>query len=144
MTRVHFLDANIVIYATGTSPTYQQPCERILRAVRDGELLAVTSVEVLQEIMHFSLGRGRVEAGARIVRNLPKMVTDVLPVDSKDILEMVAILQAVPGLSTRDAVHAAVMKRHNLDRIITADRHFASIPDIVALDPRDVAASLGA
>lgn len=143
MSDCHFLDANVPLYAVGASDNYQEACRRILQSVHDGALQVATNVEVFQEIMHLACSRGRIEAGASLVRSLMKLIPEVLPIERRDIEEMVAILVQKPQLSARDALHVAVMRHHHLDTIITADRHFAMIPGIVALDPREVVARLG-
>jgi len=38
-------------------------------------------------------------------------------------------------LPVRDAVHAAVMARHGVRLIVTADRHFEGVPGVVRVDP---------
>ena len=40
-----------------------------------------------------------------------------------------------PGISARDLVHAAVMKRLKADRIISADTDFDRLEGITRLDP---------
>ncbi|MDX1417256.1 MAG: hypothetical protein R3293_23820 [Candidatus Promineifilaceae bacterium] len=42
------------------------------------------------------------------------------------------------GVRARDVVHAAVMKSHDLTRIITTDQHFELLPDVRRLDPQDL------
>lgn len=144
MKPIYFLDANVSIYAAGSDPIYQQPCERILRAVSEGQLRAVVSAEVMQEIMHFGVRRGRLPAAAVLVARIMNMMEAVLPVERRNVTEMVEILQSVPGLRTRDAMHAAVMRRHGIEAIITADRHFSLIPGLTVLDPVTAATMLGA
>ncbi len=47
-----FIDANIPMYAGGKEHPLKAPSQAILRAVADGEFVAFTDAEVLQEIWH--------------------------------------------------------------------------------------------
>ena len=51
MARV-FLDANVFLYAIGSASPYREACRELLDAAGDGAFEAVTSTEVLQEILH--------------------------------------------------------------------------------------------
>jgi predicted nucleic acid-binding protein len=45
------------------------------------------------------------------------------------------LLKSDPTITSRDAVHAAVMLHNSLRVIISTDKHFDSIPGIRRLDP---------
>jgi predicted nucleic acid-binding protein len=45
-----------------------------------------------------------------------------------------------PGLSPRDAIHAAVVIEHGLDGIVSADQDLDRIPGLGRYDPIEVAA----
>ena len=47
----------------------------------------------------------------------------------------IELLTTQPALPPRDALHAAVLQRHGLDHVISADRHFDVIAGITRLDP---------
>jgi predicted nucleic acid-binding protein len=40
-----------------------------------------------------------------------------------------------PGISARDVVHAAVMRRVGVNWIVSADTDFDRLPDVTRLDP---------
>jgi predicted nucleic acid-binding protein len=51
-------------------------------------------------------------------------------------VELAAIIASQnPSMSARDSIHAAVMRRLGLTRIITADGDFKDVPGIERLDP---------
>ena len=43
------------------------------------------------------------------------------------------------GISARDLLHAAVMRRLGADRVISVDVDFDYLPDVTRLDPADLA-----
>ncbi len=58
------------------------------------------------------------------------VVDEVFPVESKDVHRAKDLVQGHKGLSARDALHAAVMYRHGVDRIVTFNKDFDSLPGI--------------
>jgi predicted nucleic acid-binding protein len=54
----------------------------------------------------------------------------VLPVTLADTDRARDLLLAVDGISARDAIHAAVMLNHGVERIATFDRGFDAVPGI--------------
>jgi len=139
-----FLDANIVMYAIGKEHAYKRPCIAVLKQIEAEALQVVTSVEVLQEILHryHSLREYRVAATA--YASLKKLCEKILPVLEADVDRGHRILQDTPHIRVRDAIHAATMLNHGLRRIISTDRHFDTIKTIVRLDPAKVARRLPA
>lgn len=49
---VYFIDANVPMYAVGSSHLLKEPCVAVLESIAQGEVSAVTDVEVFQEIAH--------------------------------------------------------------------------------------------
>jgi len=64
-----------------------------------------------------------------------KSCADVLPVTGADIAEACSIVGSLAGLPVRDAVHAAVMRRHGIRDIVSVDPDFDRIPGIRRLSP---------
>lgn len=98
---------------------------------------AVTSSEVLQEVLLVRARRTGPDDGRRAVRSAAGLVADVLPVSGGDVLAACDLLKDHPRLNARDAVHAAVMKAHGLQIVISLDRDFDAIPGLVRVAPQD-------
>ena len=130
-----FLDTNIVMYAVGKEHPLKAPCAAVLRALEGSEIKAVTSVEVLQEIVHRYQVTGRLDLAQRIVGDLKVLCEEILPVDLVDLEQAVSLLRAYPAISARDALHVAVMRRHGIEQILSTDRHFDDVAEIRRLDP---------
>ncbi len=143
MTRA-FLDSNVPLYAVGSAHRLREPCRAVLRAVGDGDLEGVTSTEVLQEVLHKLLearGRGDSRALGAYDRFAELMEPQTKPVEPIDLSRARALAETHTRLPARDLVHLAVMERHGLDAIVTADRHFDGLPGIRRLDPVAFAAT---
>jgi predicted nucleic acid-binding protein len=57
----------------------------------------------------------------------------VFPVEEADVLAAKDLVHAHPTLSSRDAVHAAVMRRHQIIEILSFDRGFDTVAGIQRL-----------
>lgn len=135
-----FLDANIFLYAMGTDHAEKQPCIKVLEWVAQGRLAAVTSSEVLQEVLYVRLGRGvRYEALAA-VRGLQEIVDAVLPVTGEDVMDACGLLARYPSLDARDAVLAAVAIRNRVSGIVSVDRDFDDIKEVRRFSPAQAVA----
>lgn len=125
-----FLDANVFLYAVGKDHPLREASQQILTRVTEGDLAATTSTEVIQEILHVLIRRGQADTALLLVRSTMRLIPDVLPVTSGDMLTACDLLEQYPGLPIRDAVHAATMLNHEIDTILSADGHFELIRGI--------------
>ena len=136
MARV-FLDTNIFLYAIGADGPHKEPCRKVLLAVGNGELDAVTSSEVLQEVLHVRSRRVNSKDGLRATRAAAAMVAEVLPVTGEDVLAACRILERHPQIAARDALHVGVMKANKIHMLVSVDKDFDAIKDIKRIGPED-------
>ena len=142
MSRV-FVDSNIFVYASGKAHPLREPARAAMHAIGRGAVEGVTSVEVLQELLHRCLrrpDRGQALRAFDMFRRLLRSGS-VLPVDDTTIARARELADAWPALQARDLVHLATMERHRIDEILSADRHFDGIPGIRRIDPRSITGS---
>ena len=136
MNPVAFIDANVPIYAAGREHSYKEPCARVLRVLADAPQSFVTDSEVLQEIMHRYLASGRWTSGREVVRAFAEAMSGrVEPVLGQDVILATELADRHPGVSARDLVHAAVMRRLEVSRVISADTDFDRLEGIERMDP---------
>ena len=138
-----FIDTNTPMYAAGTPHPLRDPCQAIIRAVAEGKLEAVTDAEVLQEILYRYLHIGEREKGLMVFDRFRRiMLGHILPLDEEDVQRARELAEEYPRLSPRDLIHLAVMLRHGLHEIISADRGFDRIREIRRLEPAEFARRL--
>ncbi len=124
------VDSNIPMYLVGAPHPNKVEAQHLLdRALSAGERL-VTDAEVLQEICHRYASIGRHDAIQPTFDTILGAVDDVLPIDRRVAETAKDIVLRYASLSARDAVHAAVMRRHGIARIMTFDRGFDAVPGI--------------
>jgi predicted nucleic acid-binding protein len=132
---LHFIDANVPMYAVGAEHPLKGPCLAILRAIAEGELDAITDVEVCQEILHRYTSLGERERGLQVTRLFIQVMSEILPITKEDLLLSLEIHQRYPSLQARDSLHSAVMRNNGIQFIISADRHFDEVDEIERIDP---------
>lgn len=130
-----FLDTNVFLYAAGQAHPEREPCRRVLEAVAEGEILATTSVEVVQEILYLLARKDETARGVVLARNVLRLFPGLLPVTLVEMVLACDLLEENPGLPARDAVHAATMRNHGLELLVSADAHFDAIAWIQRVDP---------
>jgi predicted nucleic acid-binding protein len=132
-----FLDTNVFLYAIGGESPHRDSCRNLLAAVGKGDVDAVTSSEILQEVLHIRTRRVDLADGIQAARSAASMVAEVLAVTGNDVLAACKVLEKHPQISARDALHVAVMKANQLHTLISVDKDFDPIRDIKRVDPKD-------
>jgi predicted nucleic acid-binding protein len=127
---VIFIDSNVPMYLVGAPHAHKAESLLLVRqALATGERL-VTDAEAFQEIQHRYSALRRNDALQHAFDALEGIVDEVFPITRDDV--QAARLLLVPGgsISARDAVHAAVMRRHGITTIMTFDRGFDALPGL--------------
>lgn len=128
-----FIDSNIPMYVAGRSHPLREPAKRLLERARREEIEAITSTEILQEILFRYTGLGRRDIAAQVYDLFVQTCPVVLPVTLADTDRAKEILTTVPGVSARDAVHAGVMINNDVEVIATFDTGFDRVPRVKRL-----------
>jgi predicted nucleic acid-binding protein len=130
---VIFVDSNVPMYLVGGPHPHKADSQRLLEsAIAAGERL-VTDVEVLQEILHRYVAINRRDAVQPAFDAVLDLVDEVFPVTLEDALRAKDIVQGKPRLSARDALHTAIMERHEVRRIMSFDAAFDDVPGVTRL-----------
>lgn len=128
-----FVDSNIPMYLVGASHPLKESSRHLLEGcITRGERL-VTDAEVLQEILHRYTAIGRRDAIRPAFDALLGVCDEVFPVERDDAVMASSIILDTPVLSARDAIHAAVMKRRGVSRLMSFDAGFDALPWIERL-----------
>ena len=127
------------MYAAGGAHPYNSPCQEVLALAARHPRAFVTSVEVLQELLHRYLASQRWDSGRRVLAQFSALMRDrVEPVYARDVEVAAELAERHTQVNARDLVHAAAMQRLGIESIVSADRHFDGIPGITRLDPANV------
>ncbi len=122
-----FVDSNIPMYLVGAEHSNKERSRNALeRLIADGERLA-TDAEVMQEILHRYAAIGRREAIGPALEALLGVVDEIFPIDADAVLAASRLLDRTTGLSARDALHVAIMRRNAVDDVLTFDTGFDAV-----------------
>ena len=125
-----FLDSNIPMYVVGSEHPNREPARHLLDQVQKGKVLACTSTEVLQEILYRYTSLGRRDLASDVYDLFSNLCPAVLSVRLADTDKARELVCRHSSISSRDAVHAAVMLNNKIRKIATFDVGFDDIPGI--------------
>ena len=125
-----FIDSNIPMYVAGRDHPHRDGAKRLLDRVHTAEVEGCTSTEVLQEILYRYSSLGRLDLARQVYELFVQICPVVLPVTLADTDRAKDLLVTTPGVSARDAVHAAVMINNNIRQIATFDSGFDRVDGI--------------
>lgn len=126
------------MYASGADHPLRSPCLRFLELAVEGRVEAVTSAEVIQEILHRFTAIRLPDVGATMAEETLDLFAPVLPVTHAVMRRMPELVRRYPSLAARDLVHVATCREQGIDAIVSPDRGFDSVTEITRLDPADV------
>jgi predicted nucleic acid-binding protein len=153
-----FIDANCLVYAATSDPTYGPPCQRLLDDIEHKNIQGCTSAHVLGELSHrlmtieAALLFNRPMTGiANWLRRHPAEVQrlaqynqslddllaiplPILPVTGTQV-SRARYLSRQHGILTSDALIVAVMQDNGLTRLASNDADFDQVPGITRYAP---------
>lgn len=118
------------MYLVGSPHPNKVAAEHLIAALIARQQKLVSDTEVLQEILHRYSAIGRLDAIQPAFDALLSLVDEVFPVDLDAVQSARTIVLGKYGLSTRDAIHVAVMKQHGVQQILTFDHGFDRYPAV--------------
>ena len=119
-----FIDSNVPMYLVGAEHPNKAAARRLLERLTAAGEPMVTSAEVFQEILHRYVALRRLDAIGPAFAALHGVADRVLDIEIADVERARAWVASTPELSARDALHAAVMQRAGVDRILSFDSGF--------------------
>ena len=119
------------MYLVGGEHPNKAAAQRLLeRSITERERV-VTDAEVFQEILHRYAAIGRRDAIGPAFEALRSVVDEVFPIEMRDVDRARRLVGSGSRVSARDAIHIAVMQRHDVPRVMSFDRGFDRVPGIV-------------
>lgn len=122
-----FVDSNIPMYLVGAPHPNKDAARSALESVIHRNERMVSSAEVMQEILHRFAAIHRPDAIQPAFDALLGVVDEVYAVEADDVKEARDVMMGLGSLTARDALHAAVMKRRAVKRILSFDTGFDAL-----------------
>ena len=129
------VDTTVLVYAVGTDHPLREPCQRLIRAVADGTILATTTIEVIQEFTHVRARRRDRQDAAGLARDYIELLSPLLIVEETDLREGLRLYEKGTAFGSFDAVLAAAARAAGAEALVSADAGFSSIAAIQHVVP---------
>ena len=136
-----FIDTSVIMYAAGTNHPLRGACVAVMKAVDGGHIEAVTSAEVVQEILHRFLAIRRPDIADALARSTLDTFAPVLPITHALMRRVPDLARRYPGLSARDLIHVATCIHEGITEIISTDRGFDAVSEVRRIPPEEFSAS---
>ena len=124
-----FVDASLFMYFVGAAHPLRDEARAFFIQARKRDLRLSTSAEVLQEILHRYLRTGRRRVADAAFDLVNATVSEIWPVERRDVELARKLSVRHPGLEARDLVHLACCLRREPKRLVTFDRGLAAAWD---------------
>lgn len=121
------------MYLVGAAHPHKTNAQAIVENLINDRERLVTDAEVLQEILHRYVSINRRDAIQSAFDVLLRVVDIVLPVEAASVHRAKEIVFGHTNISARDAIHLAIMERHEIERILSFDSGFDQFPGITRL-----------
>ena len=129
-----YVDSNVPMYLVGADHPNKRRVVELVPQLLTARETFVTSAETFQEIVHRYLAiRDRLHLNAAY-EALEAMVASVTEVRKEDVDRARSMSGDHPSLSSRDCLHASVMRRLDCARIWSYDTSFDLVPSIQRIE----------
>ena len=125
-----FIDSNIPMYLIGAPHPHKADAQRLLERCITERRRLVTDAEALREILHLYVSIGRHDAIQPALDALLGIVDEVFQIDVPSVERAKTLLLGNKRLSSRAALHLAVMQRQGAAQILSFDAGFDGFPGI--------------
>jgi len=130
-----FVDSAVLMYAAGRDHPLRAPSVRFLGQVADGSIQAITSVEVVQEILHRYLSVNRPDLAKTVARDAQDLFAPVVPITHALMRRVPELADKYPRLQARDLVHVATCIHEGVTEIVSPDKAFDEVAEVRRIDP---------
>jgi predicted nucleic acid-binding protein len=135
-----FVDTNVLMYAAGSDHPLRDPCRAVVDGISNRSIQGVTSVEVVQEILHRYLAINRYEGGIALAEQTLDLFAPVLPLTHALVRRVPDLARRYPALSARDLIHLATCIHEGIEEIISTDQSFDTVREVRRIAPESFAA----
>src|SRR3972149_1828706 len=129
-----FLDTSVLIYAVGGGHPLRAPSLGLAEHTRRGRREATTTVEVIQEFAHVYARRRPRSDVVRLGRAWAALLSPLASTERHHLERGLALFEAHDRLGAFDAVLAAAAIEAGAAALVSADRAFASVPELPFVD----------
>ena len=125
------IDTVAFVYFLEHHPRHYAKAKRLFQRIETGELTGIISTLVFAELLVPAYRANDMERAERLIQLLTSFPNLRVLLLTAEISAEAARLRADHGMRTPDAIHAATALRMNVDGIISNDRDFLRLADLI-------------
>lgn len=137
-----YIDTNIFLYLSDKKSPFCLTSSKLIEYLKNQRILVLTSVETVQEIIHFSQNTKQLAYGIKTAEKILETVDQILEINRKIILDYLKFVRIYKNVESRDLLHLAVSLDNKVDLIISYDKDFKKFKEIKALTPKEFLAKM--
>jgi len=135
----YFLDSTTLIHAIDKSAEYHKECLNIINKAAKGEINAATNLETLEETLFILSKLTSTSIALRVIRDYLKMTKIKKYETQLAIFEhALEIMEITPLKRPKDAINAATILEHGIQKIISEDKEYDKVGLIQRVHPKDL------
>lgn len=132
------VDTAVFLYALGGEHPLREACRAVIATAPSKDINLYASVEMVQELVFHRMRVGNRQLAVSQGRDASR-VCSILDFDRHVLERSLALIEEVPTIRDRDAVHAATALLHGITTILSLDTAFDGIPGLTRVDPISLA-----
>ena len=125
-----YFDTNIFIYLSKANSVYFLQVKNLIQYCLNSNIKIVTSVETIQEIIHFSINTKNLPFGFETANKTLDLVDELYILDRKTIENYLILVNKYKSRESRDFIHLASCLNQKVNTIITYDHGFKKFKEI--------------
>lgn len=130
-----YVDTNIFIYSQDRQSEYYDVCQQFFaRYTAD----ISTSVETIQEIIHFSVNTKQRDKGILLAKAVPEICPQILSITTETVSLYLQKVQEHPTSTSRDVIHLASCLENDICTLVSYDKDFRKFTEIRVVTPEEL------
>ncbi len=137
-----YIDTNVFIYLSDKKSSFYLVSSKLIEYLKKHNILIFTSVETIQEIIHFSQNTKQLSYGIKTSEKILETISQILEINQKIILNYIKLVKIYKNIESRDILHLAVSLENKVDLIISHDKDFKKFKELKTLTPKEFLAKM--
>lgn len=132
-----YFDTNVFIYLSNRQLPFYKEIQSLIKYCQDNNIQIVTSVETIQEIIHYAQNIKQLSFGLQTSQKTLALTDQLFTLDRNIINLYLAFVKEYKNRESRDFIHLATCHYQKIDVLITCDKGFKKFKEIKSVAPED-------
>ena len=132
-----FCDTGVLLAAASKDHPSSSDAQALVTAIGAGRIAATINTAVISEILQIMAWRQARQAGTLIAGHVRRLFPTMTAIEPAQLDVATELMDRIPGLSPRIAVHAANCLAHGVREVVSTDGAFGLVSGLRRLSPSD-------